>query len=69
MSPKFVCEPTPRLDFIGKWFDTKEGKMGNRQRLLAGVLGLWVLVVIGPFDPLLMTHGRCNPMQVQWRSW
>ena len=56
MSPKSVYEPTQKLDFIGKWFDTEEGKMGNRQGVLVGILGLWVLVVIGPFDSLLMSR-------------
>ena len=39
ISPKSVFEPTQRLDFIGKWFNTAEGRMGNRQGLLVGILG------------------------------
>ena len=30
--------------------------MGNKQGLLVGILGLWVLAVIGPFDSLLMSR-------------
>ena len=56
ISPKFVCEPTQRLDFILKWFDIEKGNLGNRQGLLVGILGLWVLAVIGPFDSLLMSR-------------
>ena len=56
ISPKSVCEPTQRLNFIGKWFDTKKGNVGNRQGLLVGILGLWVLAVIGPFESVLMSR-------------
>ena len=56
ISPKFVCEPTQRLDFIGKWFDNEKEKMGNKRGLLVGILGLWVLAVVGPFDSLLMSR-------------
>ena len=56
ISPKLACEPTQRLDFIGKWFDTEKGSVGNRQGLLVGILGLWVLAVIGPFDSPLMSR-------------
>ena len=56
INPKFVCEPTQRLDFIGKWFATEKGNVGNRQGLLVGILGLWALVVIGPFESLLMSR-------------
>ena len=37
ISPKSVCEPTQQLDFIGKWFDTEKGCMGNNQGLLVGI--------------------------------
>ena len=30
--------------------------MGNRKGLLVGILGLWVLAVVGPFEPLLMSR-------------
>ena len=56
ISPKSVCEPTQQLDFIGKWFDTEKGCMGNKQGLLVGILGLWVLAVVGPFEALLMSR-------------
>ena len=48
--------PNQRLDFIRKWFDTEKGKMGNRRGLLVGILGLWVLTIVGPFDTLLMSR-------------
>ena len=49
-----MCVPTQRLDLIGTWFDTEKRKSGNIQGLLFGILGLWVLAVVGPFDSLLM---------------
>ena len=54
--PKSVCQLAQRLDFIGKWFDTQKGSVGNIPGLLVGILGLWVLAVIGPSDSLLMSH-------------
>ena len=56
ISPKSVFEPTQQLDFIGKWFDTAEGRMGNSQGLLVGILGLWVLAIVSPFDRALMSR-------------
>ena len=56
ISPKSVCQPTQTLDFIRKWFDTQKGSAGNRQELLGGIPGLWVLAVIGPFESLLMSR-------------
>ena len=30
ISPKSMCEPTQRLDFIGKWFENEKGNVENR---------------------------------------
>ena len=54
ISPKSVCEPTQRLDLVRRWFDTEKGKMGNKEGLLVGFLEPWVLVVVEPFDSMLM---------------
>ena len=56
ISPKLVMEPTQRINFIGKWFDSATGSISNRQGLIVGIIGLWSLAVLRPSDEKLMSR-------------